>query len=114
MATTLTRKRAQINREAWLTEVVKAVRPMFAAADATLPPVRVSVGWPGGKRNPKGTTVGQCWSPTSATDGRAQIFISPLIEDGRRAIDILVHELCHAVDRNQNGHGCIIRYKLSQ
>ena len=103
MTTTATRKRAQSNREAWLTEVVRAMRPAFRAAGIDLPPVRVSVGWPGGKRS-KGVTLGQCWSPTSAADGRAQIFVSPIVHDGRIAISTLVHELCHAADRNANGH----------
>src|SRR5450759_2694643 len=101
---TATNRRAQSNREAWLTEVVRTVRPAFKRAGHELPVVRVSVGWPGGKRNPKGTTVGQCWSATSATDGRAQIFVSPVVSDGRRAIDILIHELAHAVDHNEHGH----------
>ena len=101
---TATQKRAQTNREAWLTEVVRAFRPRFTAAGVALPAVRVSVGWPGGKRNPKGNTVGQCWSANSAQDGRAQIFVSPVISDGRRAIDILVHELAHAADHNEHGH----------
>jgi len=104
MTTTATRKRAQVNREAWLTEVIRAIRPTFKRNGIDLPTVRVSVGWPGGKRNPKGTTVGQCWSAKSTTDGRAQIFVSPVIADGRRAIDILIHELCHAADHNENGH----------
>lgn len=104
MATqTLIRKRAQVNREAWLTAIVRAFRPIFKAAGYELPDVRVSVGWPGGKRSTK-NAVGQCWAAQSATDNRAQIFVSPVISDGRRAIDILVHELCHAVDRNVHGH----------
>jgi hypothetical protein len=100
----VTRKRAQANRESWLTEVIRAVRPAFKKAGYDLPAVRVSVGWPGGKRS-KGTTLGQCWSSKAADDGRAQIFVSPIVDDGRRAIDILIHELAHAVDLNEHGHG---------
>jgi hypothetical protein len=100
---TATKRRAQSNREAWLTEVVRAVRPSFTAAGIDLPRVRVSVGWPGGRRS-KGTVLGQCWSAKAATDGRAQIFVSPIVSDGRRAVDILIHELAHAADRNEHGH----------
>lgn len=100
---TATKKRAQINREAWLTEAIRQLRPTFTAAGIELPPVRVSVGWPGGKRK-KGTTLGQCWSPESAADNRAHIFVSPILDDSRRVIDVLTHELCHAADRNRNGH----------
>ena len=102
-ARTTTQKRAQANREAWLTEVIRAVRPAFRTNGYELPPVRVSVGWPGGKRS-KGTTLGQCWSAKASTDGKAQIFVSPIVSDGRRAIDILIHELAHAVDHNEHGH----------
>jgi SprT-like family len=100
---TATKKRAQSNREAWLTEVVRAVRPSFTSKGIDLPPVRVSVGWPGGRRS-KGTVLGQCWSAKAATDGRAQIFVSPIVSDGRRAVDILIHELAHAADHNEHGH----------
>jgi hypothetical protein len=96
-------RKAKSSREAWLIEMVRALRPLFRAANIELPPVRVSVGWPGGKRS-KNLTLGQCWSPTNAADNRAQIFISPTVGDGRRVIDILVHELCHAADRNEHGH----------
>lgn len=92
------------NREAWLQAAVVALRPHFRAAGVDLPAVRVGCGWPGGRTRPaKGSTVvGQCW--TSAKDGRAQIYISPLKDNGMDALGILVHELCHAADANKNGH----------
>lgn len=92
------------NREAWLQQAVTALRPHFRKAGVSLPTVRVSCGWPGGRTRPaKGKTItGQCW--TSAKDGRAQLFISPTIDSGHDALAILVHELCHASDANKHGH----------
>jgi hypothetical protein len=96
--------RAQVNRESYLQQAVKALRPHFRAAGVDLPAVRVSCGWPGGHTRPsKGKTItGQCW--TSAKDGRAQIFISPTIDNAMDALGVLVHELCHASDGNKHGH----------
>ena len=103
---TLARKRAKVNREAWLTEAIRQVRPLFKRAGYDVPPVRVSVGFPAGKRvSSAGTVIGQCFSPGAAKDGKAQIFVSPVVSDGRKAVEVLVHELCHAVDGNVNGHG---------
>jgi hypothetical protein len=90
-------------REEWLEQAIERLRPTFTAADVPLPErVRVSIGWPGG-RAPK-RAIGQCWSPEAATDGLAQVFVSPVIDDPSRALDVLVHELCHAADRCQHGH----------
>lgn len=90
-------------REAWLTDGVKQLRPIFDRAGYTIPEnVAVSVGWPGRASVTK--TVGQCWKTIASADGRNQVFISPSIEDGARALDILAHELCHAIDDCEHGH----------
>lgn len=90
-------------REAWLTAAVRDLTPLYAAVGATLPPVRVSVGWPGG-RGKKQAVIGQCWAPDAASDGVAQVFISPTLADPATVLSTLVHELVHAVDRNTSGH----------
>lgn len=90
-------------REAWLTAAVRDLAPLFDAVGESLPPVRVSVGWPGG-RGRKNAVIGQCWSPDAATDGVAQVFISPTLNDPAVILSTLVHELVHAVDRNTSGH----------
>lgn len=100
------KRKAQSSREAWLIEAMRELRPVFKTAlpaETVLPAVRVSVGWPGGKRK-KGTTLGQCWTPTAAADGLAQIFISPIVSDGRLAVTTLAHEFAHAIDKNEHGH----------
>ena len=100
------------NRETWLVKAVDALRPMFAELDLTdkdgqvidtaLPPVRISVGFPGGRSAAK--VIGQCWSPAAATDEVAQLFVSPVLDDAVRVMDVLAHELIHAIDRCESGH----------
>ena len=90
-------------REEWLVAAVGALAPLFEALGETLPRVRVSVGWPGG-RGKKDAVIGQCWSTKVAADEVAQIFISPTQGDAARVLDVLAHELVHAIDDCQSGH----------
>lgn len=89
-------------REAWLLAAVEALRPHFQAAGEELPErVRVATGWPGG-RGKKDGVVGQCWMPEATADGVPGVFISPVEGDPIRVLDILVHELVHAI--GHRGH----------
>lgn len=86
-----------INREAWLIAAVEALAPVFAEAGETLPAVKVSVGWPGGSGR-KNSVIGQCWSPSAAADQVSHIFISPVLDEAPRVLDVLAHELVHAIN----------------
>lgn len=90
-------------REAWLVAAVEALSPLFAEIGETVPAVKVSVGWPGG-RGRKNSVIGQCWHKDAATDGVAQIFVSPVLDDAGRVLDVLAHEIVHAIDENASGH----------
>ncbi|KUM41176.1 SprT-like domain-containing protein [Arthrobacter sp. EPSL27] len=91
-------------REEWLVAAVEALRPLFSALTAeTIPAVRVSVGWPGGNGR-KNSVIGQCWSTKVAADSVSQLFISPVLDDAVRVLDVLAHELIHAIDDCQSGH----------
>lgn len=91
-------------REEWLVAAVEALRPLFSAlTDETLPAVRVSVGWPGGNGR-KNSVIGQCWSTKVAADSVSQLFISPVLDDAVRVLDVLSHELIHAIDDCESGH----------
>lgn len=92
-----------LTREAWLTAAVKALTTDLQAVGASVPPVRVSVGFPGG-RGRKNAVIGQCWAAEAATDGVAQVFISPTIVDPVQVLATLLHEMIHAVDGNHSGH----------
>jgi hypothetical protein len=92
-------------REEWLENAVVALKPLFDEIDVELPKVRVSVGWPsqGGLKS-KGRVIGQCWKTTVATDGVAQMFLSPMLDEPLLLLATLVHELIHAVDDCESGH----------
>ena len=97
-------------REAWLSAAVEALSPLFAAQGKELPPVKVSVGFPGGRGNKAGV-IGQCWSGQASKDGVAQVFVSPTLGDASRVLDVLAHELVHAVNfsEGKSGHGAAFR-----
>jgi len=99
------------NREAWLVKAVDALRPLFAeidvthdgeVVDTTIPTIRISVGFPGGGSAKK--RIGECWAPAAATDEVSQLFVSPILDDAARVLDVLAHELIHAIDRCESGH----------
>lgn len=90
-------------RESWLQAAVEQLRPWFAERGHQVPPVRVSIGFT--SAGLRSTFIGQCWPTTLATDAINQIFIVPSLEDPVAVLDVLVHELVHAVDDCQNSHG---------
>lgn len=91
----------KINRESYLLASIDLIAPFFKESGNDIPPVRVSVGWPGSRRGIH--DLGSCWKKEASADGTFQIFVSPIIDDTVRALDILIHELCHAVT-NCEGH----------
>ncbi|AXH47341.1 SprT-like protease [Microbacterium phage Eden] len=92
------------NRESWLNAAVSELSVLFKNEGYDVPDVRVSVGWPhGGRKN----TIGQCFPGGLASDGIGQVFISPILDDAVRILDVLLHELVHAINHaeGKNGHG---------
>lgn len=92
-----------VNREQWLMGAVDHLIPIFERAGYMVPVVKVSVGFP--STGAKSRHLGQCWSTKSAVDGINQIFIAPHLQTPFDFLDTLVHELVHAVDDCQSGHG---------
>lgn len=90
-------------RESWLLEAVEMVKPIFESKGYLVPPVKVSIGFP--SSGSKGRHLGQCWSTKSSDDGLNQIFIAPHLSSSTEVLDTLVHELVHAVDDCESGHG---------
>jgi hypothetical protein len=82
---------------------VEHIAPIFQARGYVVPQVKVSVGFP--STGGKGRHLGQCWSSKSAEDNINQIFIAPHLKTPLDFLDTLVHELVHAVDDCQSGHG---------
>ena len=90
-------------REIWLLTGVDRLRPLFAAQGHEVPEVNVSVGWPAtGQRS---RTIGECWPTRSSGNGLNQIFIVPSLGSPVEVLDVLTHELVHAVDDCKHGHG---------
>jgi hypothetical protein len=90
-------------REAWLLQAIDLLRPLFLSKGHQIPEqVSVSCGFAstGNKIH-----IGQCWSRQSSTNECNQVFISPTVDDPVTVLDILVHELVHAVDDCQHKHG---------
>lgn len=95
-------------RQIWLETATHELRPYFKTCGYEVPElVRVSIGWPKGSRGGKGHSIGQCWALEASTDKHAEIFVSPSLgnrNQSARILDVLAHELCHAVAGQKAGH----------
>ena len=87
------------NREQYLNKAKDLIMPIFESKGFSIPKefdkIVLSVGFPKGSRK----AIGQHWMNYD-NDGQFidhQIFINPVIDDSIKAIDILIHELCHAI-----------------
>lgn len=90
-------------RESWLLAATESLRSsLFLEQGAKVPVLRVSVGFPGGRSASK--AIGQYWNGLACVDATPAVFISPVIHDPIRALDVLVHELVHSVHPT-DGHG---------
>lgn len=90
-------------REAWLLEALESLRPIVREAGAIVPSVAVSMGFPR-HRGRSSVRLGECWDGALASDGRPAIFVSPILDDPVRILDVLLHELIHAAVGSQHGH----------
>jgi hypothetical protein len=93
--------------EAWLAEAVNLFRPWFADAGHHLPKVSALIGFTTyGDRILKRPLLGQCLARGWSVDGNTNnVIISPFVENGIHALDVLGHELIHAVDNCEHRHG---------
>ena len=92
-----------MNRDTDLNAEAVDLAPLFAAIGAPIPAaVRISCGWPGG--GSRNSRIGECWSTQSSADGHFELFISPMISESVRVLDVLTHELVHAAVGLECGH----------
>jgi hypothetical protein len=89
-------------REAWLLNAVEKLKPLFKMQGYDVPQVQVSCGFTSSGKN---RHAGECWSTTATKAVINEIYISPKYEDAVEVMDILVHELVHAVDNCEHKHG---------
>ena len=102
----------QQHREAWLKKAAAMLNVhLFQPAGYTVPAnLRVACGFPYGRRGGKGQhAIGQCWAAECSDDGTFEIFVSPEIDDRSRAVDVLLHEMVHAVVGLRAQHGPLFR-----
>lgn len=106
-------KPSTLTREQYLNKAVGLLRPLFKKAGHELPEqVKVTCGWPsvsGTAR--KKRRIGECWASECSKAKVNELFISPTLSvwTGKTHTecavgDVLVHELCHAVDDCQHAH----------
>lgn len=93
-----------VTREAWLVLALERIRERMAdTTELRLPAdVRVSIGFPGGGSARK--RIGECWPRARSASGVNEIFISPVLVDLPKLLDVLVHEAVHAADDCASGH----------
>lgn len=92
--------------EEWLDRAVALFAPIFERAGYPLPAVRVTVGFgikghvQGNLRQLMGECHPHCWS----VEGYNDIYITPLCQGSAYVLEVLAHELLHAVDDCQHLH----------
>lgn len=92
-------------REQWLCDAADLLRPLFGEI-ATVPPFRVSIGFPPKGGMSKRRVLGVCFSASAAADHLPQVYLNPTISDvtGPQGIlATLTHEMIHAA--GIHGHG---------
>ncbi len=89
-------------REGWLVDAISHLDTEFFAGRGHKVPAKIQVacGWPKASRR----AIGQCWSPKASADETTQMYISPTEAAPVKVLDILLHEMIHAVVGCEHGH----------
>lgn len=90
-------------REGWLAAAALQLEDRIIRLQGAEVPKKIaySCGFPKGGG---GRAIGQCWDPTAAPDETHHIFICPTQVSATRVLDILLHEIIHAVVGIPEGH----------
>jgi len=93
-----------LTREEWLHLLTaRYLWPLIKQHSGATPGnVRMSVGFPSGRRNAN-KAVGQCWYPESSSDKSFEVFVSPVLV-AYDVVHTLLHELVHASVGPGHGH----------
>lgn len=88
-------------REAWLAAAVEAFRPRLKPHGDLPKKLHVLVSWLKGASD---KAIGAHYGPQWATDGSVHLMISPVLgQDAARVLDVLLHELLHALGHKNHG-----------
>ena len=99
--------KALVTREEWLVSGVGLLQDrVFKQADLEIPiDVKVACGFPASNAKAgKNQAIGVCHPRSHSDDKVNEIFINPCEADSVKVLDILAHELIHAIDDCKNGH----------
>ncbi len=98
-------------REEWLNAANVKLQTLFNQHGATIPSnIRISCGFPFGRRGITSlNAIGQAWPASLSTGAVIELFISPVLDDAMRVLDVLAHEDVHAAVGNQHGHGPVFK-----
>lgn len=92
-------------REVWLHAALARMRAVVETHGASVPPIRVSVGWPSRLAlSRRKRRVGECWPRETAGEDHAHVFVSPALAEPVEVLATLLHELCHAALPKGAGH----------
>lgn len=90
-----------MNAQTWLKAVLDRLRPYFHSRGCPLPEhIAVSIGWCHKSPN---TTMGFICEPSKGVPCW-EVYLSPMVTDGREAVCILIHELTHIAVGPEHGH----------
>lgn len=95
-------------REEWLMAAIALLTTKHFAPNGYNVPdkVKASIGFPKGRGGKKGGShsIGQCWHDECSKGKIHEIFIHPELDDASRILDVLIHEMVHAVVSVKAGH----------
>lgn len=97
----------EMTREQWLNKIAGAcAKQIFKPAGYDVPKnIRYTCGFPSkGALARRSQRIGECWSDSASGDNTFEISVSPVIAEGLRAADIIVHEMVHATVGLAAGH----------
>jgi hypothetical protein len=87
-----------MTREQWLETAIAELRVGVFSSHPLPNNIRVSCGFPSkGSRSSKSQRIGECWDKLASSDDHYEIFISPVLADPLRVLDVLSHEICHVI-----------------
>jgi hypothetical protein len=93
-------------RDLWLVRAIQRLRPVLAATGLPLPAgVTVQAGAPSVLPGEATPPFGECWPSGTRDEGVPHIVINESLTDVVTILSVCVHELIHASDDCQSGHG---------
>jgi hypothetical protein len=96
-----------ISREDWLNEAKdlllgEIIAPLVEIREDLK--IKISVGFKPGSKAANLKILGCCFPSACSQDGFNEIFINPISDDSFSIINVLLHEIIHALDDCESGH----------